>query len=68
MGSAWLHVISTALFLFGVLDATQWIELNTYILGIYVGGNAISKFGEGVKQYAGGTQPYQVEGSNNDRS
>lgn len=62
MGTAWLHVLSVAFLFFGILDASQWIEFNTFLLGIYVGGNAVSKFGEGAKEYAKkNKEPYQVD-------
>lgn len=64
IGTAWLHVMSVVLLFTNVMDTSQWVEFNTFLLGIYVGGNAVSKFGEGAKKYAengGSGAPYKVD-------
>jgi hypothetical protein len=61
LGTVWLHVLSDIFLLTAVMDAGQWVEFNTFLLGIYVSGNAISKFGEAGKEMARKQpEPYKV--------
>lgn len=61
MGTVWLHALSILFLSVDIMSAGQWIEFNTFLLAIYVGGNAVSKFGEGAKEYAKSKdEPYKV--------
>lgn len=47
--TVWLHLLSCVLLYVGQLEPAHWLELNTYLVGVYVGANAASKFGEAMK-------------------
>ena len=44
---------ATIVAIFGDITPEAWIDLMKWLLGIYVGGNAISKIGEGIAKKNG---------------
>jgi len=46
LGGLALLVISIVLLSINMIDASQWVQLNIAVYGIYAGSNAISKFPE----------------------
>jgi hypothetical protein len=50
--TVWVHAVSCLLLFLGQLPPAEWVQLNTYLVGIYAGANAASKFGEAMKDRA----------------